>query len=162
MKLSDYEIKPLTLHSLLEMGLKDPSLTYQQKLGISNEVLADYYKVAAQLLEEKNWKDATDAFLFLTFLNPSFYEFWMGIGIAQQSQQKYDKALIAYIMAEAIEPKSPLPSANLFQCHLALGEQERAELDWHQAIDLCGDQSEFSKLTHDLRHHPFAIQKKLK
>lgn len=162
MKLKKYEIKLPSLFSLLETSIKDPNLTYQERLNISDEVLADYYRVAAQLLEEKNWKDASDAFLFLIFLNPFFYEFWLGIGIAQQAQHLYDKALIAYIMAESIEPQNPIPQANRFQCHFALGEYEQAERSWHKAMENCRhDEISFSMLKHDLRHHPFALQKKL-
>src|SRR5262245_15406726 len=93
----------------------------QRMLGVSDAVLQSYYEAAAELLSEQKWADASDAFTFLAFLNPSIANFWVGLGIADQWQEKYEGAALSYLMAQALDPSNPIPYSNACQCNLALG-----------------------------------------
>jgi len=120
--------------------------TPQELFGVTKPVLEKYYKSALSFLSDKKWGNARDAFMFLTFLNPYVHEFWVGLGIAEQSQSHFDKALQAYTLAEATDPEDPIPIANSFQCILALGEKEYAQYTLNKALKRCGEKEEFSSL----------------
>lgn len=109
----------------------------QQFFGISREVLERYYGISNRFLEEQKWEHARDAFLFLIFLNPCIHNFWIGLGVAEQSQQHFEQALLAYMMAETTDPNDPVVYANSFQCHLALGSRRAAMQAYQMALDCC-------------------------
>jgi tetratricopeptide (TPR) repeat protein len=74
----------------------------QELLNVNEETLTLYYQAAAQLLEEEKWDEAAEAFVFLTFLNPTYQNFWLGLGIAQQGQSKFQEAIESYLVAYAL------------------------------------------------------------
>lgn len=138
-----YEVMEQRVHQ----SSKNPEeTTPQELLGINQMVLEKYYKSAISFLSDRKWENARDAFTFLTFLNPYVHEFWVGLGIAEQSQSCFDKALQAYTLAEATDPEDPIPIANSFQCILALGENEYAQYTLEKALKRCGEKEEFSSL----------------
>jgi type III secretion system low calcium response chaperone LcrH/SycD len=118
----------------------------QAAFGVSDKTLERYYQAAAKLLEQHRWQDARDAFTFLTFLNAFVYNFWLGLGVSEQSMESYDRALIAYAMAELLDPQNPVPNANGFQCAIGLKNKELAEEFWKKAVEKCQDKEEWSAL----------------
>lgn len=125
----------------------------QKQFKVTDQMLNRYYSVAAEILEQKNWKDAGDAFLFLTFLNPGYQSFWIGFGIANQAQGEFEAAVMAYFMAEAIDPSNPVVHANAYQCYKALGEQDLAEWSYEKAIEACGDKLEYAALKSQVKQY---------
>lgn len=152
--IKEYTIKPEHLVDYITKKSDEVTspedATGQKMLGISDEVLNVYYKTAWKFLEEGNWADARDAFLFLVFLNPFVHDFWTCLGIAEQSQSKFNEALVAYTMAEATNPDNPVPIANAFQCSSALGEEVYAKYALEKAIEKCGDLPEHKDLKEKL------------
>lgn len=131
----------------------------QAALAVSDEVLERYYQAAAYLLEQRRWEDARDAFKFLTFLNPTVYNFWVGLGCAEQSMGHYDAAIVSYEMAKLTNPENPVPFANSYQCAIANGStREFAELCWQEAIALCADKPEWNDLKTSLEKMHQEIQ----
>lgn len=118
----------------------------QQQLGLSDQLLTIYYSAASEFLAEKNWNDARDAFLFLTFINPSYQNFWLGLGITEQSQAEFHAAIAAYTMAEALNPENPQVLANLLQCHLAVGNKDFAENIYNRLLDICAEKPEYTEI----------------
>lgn len=118
----------------------------QQQFNLSDELLAKYYEAATEFLEEKNWSEARDAFLFLAFLNPTYQNFWLGLGISEQTQAEFPSALAAYVMAEALDPENPVVHANAFQCHVAVGNHDLAERSYQRALEICGDKPEYAEV----------------
>lgn len=128
----------------------------QQLFGVSSEVLERYYGIANRLLEERQWENSRDAFLFLLFMNPCVHNFWIGLGVAEQSQQHFEQALLAYLMAETTDPNDPVVHANSFQCHLALGNRKAAMQSFQMALDCCDSSpggEEFKTKIIDLHRH---------
>jgi type III secretion system low calcium response chaperone LcrH/SycD len=153
--IENYEISFDNLEKMFKVSFMEESAEkehglFQDALNISEEVLEEYYKAAYRLIEEKRWEDASDAFLFLTFINPNIYNFWIGLGISMQSQGAYDRALPAYAMAQQIDPEIPISYANAFQCCVALKEKECAENLWKAAIECCGENEEWTALKKNL------------
>lgn len=148
--INDFLIKAHRLRKIFDVDFFTAASTKgnaaQQLLGVSNEMLDRYYASAMKLLDQKQWEQARDAFLFLTFLNPCVHSFWMALGIAEQWQKHYESALLAYSMAEATDPNNPSVHANAFQCSLAIGEKEAAARFHQKALDCCGEEEEFAGL----------------
>lgn len=131
--------------------LQDPDFNPQvtppcDQMEIPSEVLELYYKAACLYLHEKKWFEARESFIFLTFLNPSIYVYWTGLGIANQSLEKYDDALDAYLMAQSLSSENPVPYANAYQCYKARNEEELAASALDKAIALCSEKEEFAEL----------------
>lgn len=149
-KIEDYKLKLDQIDQIFNSDVEEkqaPSYDAMQKLfGISNEVLQKYYTVAVSFLEEKRWEDARDAFLFLTFLNSGIHNIWLGLGIAEQSLNQFETAIVAYLMAEATQPTDPVPHANTYQCLMALGNKELAEESYTKALECCGEAPEHADL----------------
>lgn len=148
-KIDEFKISRTNLADLFDES-GQPQKNVQEVLGISDAILEKYYESASNLLSEKHWTDAVDAFLFLTFVSPFVQNFWIGLGIAEQSTSEYDKAITAYLIAEALNPENPVPVANAFQCFLALGEKNGAAQCWSKAVELCGDKAEWKELKQNL------------
>lgn len=148
--INDYLIKTHKLNKIFDVDFFTNAAkkgnASQQLLGISDEVLEKYYEAATALLQQKKWDEARDAFLFLTFLNPTIHNFWMGLGISEQWQHRYDSALLAYSMAESTDPQDPAVFANEFQCNMATGAKEAAAASLKKALDICGENDDFANL----------------
>lgn len=163
--IEDYQLKVDELKLLLESNswesfAKNPN-GMQEILGITHDVLSRYFTVANHFLEEQNWINARDAFLFLTFLNPSIHTFWMGLGIAEQSQGQFEPALVAYLMGEVTDPNDPMVHANAYQCHEALGNRVMAIRSFQIALDSCDSREGYSALKDKLLNYrkQLAMQK---
>ncbi len=137
--------------SLKELMQKENGI--QQLLEISDEVLDLYYKAALHLLDEKRWKDASDAFLFLVLLNPFVHNYWIGAGIAEQSLGNFEQAIQYYVLSQASDSTDPISYAHAFQCCLALDETETAQKFLEEALECCGDKAEFSALKNNLNSY---------
>lgn len=160
-KWEEYQIDVDHFYEVMQQKTQHPkgeenNETPQQMFGVTTPVLDRYYRTALKFLENKNWENARDAFMFLTFLNPYVHDFWVGLGIAEQSQSHFDKALQAYTLAEATDPEDPIPIANAFQCILALGEKDYAQYTLDKALARCGDNEVFAGLKSQLLQHKVA------
>jgi type III secretion system low calcium response chaperone LcrH/SycD len=123
---------------------------FQQAFSISDDLIQIYYSAACKLMIEKRWEDAVDAFTFLTFISPYTHNFWMGLGMSNQSLEKYEEARNAYLMAQAIDFSDPYSHANSFQCSAALNDKEAANEMLNFALEACGDKEEYSELKKNL------------
>ena len=160
--LEDYRIKTDKLvkigeENFLESFLSKPN-GLQELFGLSDEVLNVYYNAALQMLEEKRWNDAADAFLFLSTLNPGVQSYWIGAGIAEQSQNNFGDALQYYVVAESIDPHDPVLHANAFQCNLALDDMETAKIFYFQALECCGEKEEHAAIKAKLEAYRLQLQ----
>ena len=142
-----YEIDWGSVSSLELVGIGVEENVYpQQQYKVTDEVLKNYFTAATELFHENNYGDARDAFTFLTFLNPSYSEFWIGLGLAEQSFEKYESASVAYQVAEMLDPKDPIIHANLYTCFSELNQLGLAEQSFHKCVEACGDNPEFSDI----------------
>ncbi len=95
---------PLLLEKYVEEGR-----TFQDILGYSNEAMDRFYQIARSLLDSKKLKEASDAFLFLTTLNPHIPTYWLGLGMCEHLHEEYQRGLVAYGMASVSDREDPLP-----------------------------------------------------
>jgi type III secretion system low calcium response chaperone LcrH/SycD len=132
---------------------KDPKVFPQELLNVSDETLSKYYESANELFVEKNFADAQDAFMFLTFLNPLYPTFWMGFGASAQSQGDFSTAVMAYQALEFLQPDKPDAYANVYQCYTALGDQQNADNYYNKFIEACGNNPEYEQLKQQIEQY---------
>lgn len=136
----NYKIDFQHLYRLGEIGLitvASKPKGIQELLCLSDEALELYFQASSMLLKEKKFKEAADAFLTLCLINSLVSGYWVGLGIAKQSEAHYEEALECYAMAEILAPSDPVPPANAMQCYLALGQTQMAKENLEQALELC-------------------------
>ncbi len=93
--------------------LKDPELfgkamneeqTLQEIMGWETETVLDMYDAAVRLAGNNRYEDASDAFFFLTTINPNIPSFWIGFGTCMKYLGKIDDAMMAYKMSIIFAP----------------------------------------------------------
>lgn len=121
------------LQSQLEQGT-----SVQELLQFSTQTMDQFYQIACNLYESKEYKDAADAFLFLVTVDPTHYDYWIGLGAATQRLQEYEMAIDAYEMAAICQLENPIPYFHLAKCLFAIHDRDSAL----KAIDLALEYSQ--------------------
>lgn len=73
-------------------------------LGFSEESIDKFYEVAHQLIAQKRFKEAKDAFFFLVTVAPQISECWLGLGLAYGQCKETEGAIQSYLRAIALSP----------------------------------------------------------
>jgi type III secretion system low calcium response chaperone LcrH/SycD len=124
--------------------LKDPAIIqrfidedqcFQDVVGFEQEVMDEFYRVAHRIFQEGRYYEAADAFVFLTTLNPYVYEYWLGLGMAEQLTEDYPSSLTAYAMAIANDDSNPLPYYHSAHCYYQMDDKEKALASLELAIE---------------------------
>ncbi|MBA3958204.1 MAG: tetratricopeptide repeat protein [Parachlamydiaceae bacterium] len=110
------------------------------------EILDKFYDAGLTLVEQKRWVDAKDVFSLLAFLVPQSQAFWMGLGLVEQSMGNFQQALVGYLVAYALDAEDPPVNANIYQCLVALGNKEGAEVFFKSTIECCDKREGFEDL----------------
>jgi len=111
-----------------------------------NSSLESYYHTARSVFEEERYKDAADAFLLLTFLNPSSHSFWMGLASSEQMASRANDALKAYAMAALLDVTDPYPHFYSAQCYADLADRENMLDSLALSIEIAKEQDEHAVL----------------
>lgn len=119
--------------------------TLQDIIGYSHETMEKFYRAARGLFEQKRFREAADAFVFLTTVNPCVHNYWVALGMSEQSTEEYEAALLAYSMAMVTDPADPLPYYHAALCTYLLGDRESALTALDRAISVA-DRAEHEPL----------------
>jgi type III secretion system low calcium response chaperone LcrH/SycD len=120
--------------------------TFQEILGYNLETMEKFYTAACNLFQKQEYRQAADAFIFLSTLNPFVPTYWLGLGMSQQLDEEYRTALLAYGMAILTDVQNPLPHYHSGFCYRMLGEYENAKTSLDLAITTCNDFQEYGWL----------------
>jgi tetratricopeptide (TPR) repeat protein len=93
----------------------------QDVLGLSPERLGKLFEQAVQLLQQHHYDDAIRAFQFLTKVNPYVCDFWLGLGICQQSNGDSKDALESFLVAQTMDAERLELYPAAVDCCLELG-----------------------------------------
>ncbi len=137
---------PLYLKSALERG--EPLF---QILGFTQNCMNDFYTSASSLYYKQDYSKASDAFYFLTTLNPNHPHYWLGLGLSEQQNGETHAALMAYSMATLHDPKNPIPYYQSAHCYLELNDRESALSSLELALS-------FSDSYPDIKARIFALK----
>jgi len=131
--------------------------SFQEILHINDEEMHRYYSTASHFFYSQQYQKASDAFTFLTTLNPNVYEYWLGLGMAEHRLEEYNGALLAYGMAVIACPPSPLPHFYKAHCYSSLGESASALASLKVSLRFMGSRTEYD----ELRKKALILQEKL-
>lgn len=120
--------------------------TPQELIGFSQETMAKFYGAAYHLFENRHYKEAADAFLFLVTLNAYNHDYWLGLGMASQMSGDFDLAVDAYEMAAICNMDNPVPYFYLAKCLFAMHDRSSALQAIELAIEYSTDNPEFAEL----------------
>lgn len=149
------ELEEFKLSKEMIEKLKDPDYlrkqlaegkSFQEIFKYTENAMALFYKTAYTLFQNQSYKEASDAFFFLTNLNPYISTYWLGLGMSEHLNNEYDAALIAYGMVSVIDPKNPLPHYHAASCYRALNDIENALASYDLAIACANESSEHAAL----------------
>lgn len=119
---------------------------FQDLLGFSSETMEKFYQKAHTLYCSQNYQAASEAFTFLTTLDSTVHNYWLGLGMSEHRLEEYHGALIAYAMAILTEPTNPLAYYHSAGCYKAVIDDENALVSIEKAISQCGDKEEYQSL----------------
>ncbi len=132
---------PASLKKQIEEGK-----TFQEIFGFNVVSMEKFYQAACRLFEQQQYEEASDAFLFLTTLNPRVHNYWLGLGMSEQLNGEHDAALIAYNVAISTDTKDPLPHYHSAGCYDVLHDKERALSCIELALSRAGDHPEYAHI----------------
>lgn len=118
----------------------------QEIFDYDEKTMHAFYEVAYGLFQKQAYKEAADAFFFLSNLNPYIPTFWLGLGMSEHLNHHYDSAIMAYNMAILTDPTNPLPHYHAAACYLAVKDASNALASYDLAIQICGDNPSHSSL----------------
>lgn len=132
--------------------------TFQDLLGYTEESMEKLYKAAYGLFQQRKYRECTDAFTFLTTVNPFIHNYWLGLGMSEQMIEDYEAALIAYAMATMTNLKSPVAHYHSASCYWLLGDTSSALT----ALDLAVERAEAEEQYADYLQAAEALRTKMK
>lgn len=120
--------------------------TAQEILGFKDEALAKFCEAGYRLFENRRYKDAANAFLFLVTLNPHQNDYWIGLGMSAQMLGDFESAINAYEMAAICDIENPIPYFYLAKCLFAIHDRDSALQAFDLAIEYAADITEFQDI----------------
>lgn len=115
-------------------------------IQISDRLCRRLYQVAFHLFEEKNYKDAYNAFIFLSAIDPNCSQYWLGLGMSAQMCHDYETAIDAYELTACMEIDNPVPYFYLSKCLFAIHERENSLHALDLAIEVAGEVEDYQEL----------------
>lgn len=116
--------------------------SFQQIFGYSVEAMDKFYSAAWNLFQRQLYDESSNAFFFLTTLNPRVHLYWLGLAMSEQLKEEYHEALMAYTMAVMTDGENPLPHYHSAACYYALQDIQNAKVSLELALKCCGDHPE--------------------
>lgn len=113
---------------------EDIFLPLQDEIGFSQKTYAQFFDAGRDLYEQKLFKQAADVFFLLSFINHSYYNVWLMLGLSEQKCGNFDSALKAYAMATITNIDTPESFLRAADCCLEMGDQNEAKLYVEEAL----------------------------
>lgn len=146
----NYHISPEILRQLSDKNWVQKQLSegnsVQKMMGFNDETMNQFYATACKIFENKNYDDASKAFLFLVTINPYHYDYWLGLGAATQHCHDYEAAVDAYEMAAICQLDNPIPYFHLANCLFAMHDRDSALKAIEMVLEYSNDNADFSDL----------------
>ncbi len=129
----------------------DKGQTYQQILEFSDDAILGFYAAAQELLNQKRYGDASDAFFFLSQLAPQVKAFWLGMARSERLNHRIEEAIGLYLCVIAMEEADKSVYMECVRCCLSVGKTEEALQILDMALGYAAEHSDdiASKDLHD-------------
>lgn len=118
----------------------------QEILHFSYEIMDQFYIHACEFLKEKEIGRSLSAFIFLTFLNPTHYTYWLGLGSSLQLNGEYEEAIEAFELAALCESNHPIPYFYLAKCFFSIHDRVHALQALELALEYSDNNDAFEEI----------------
>lgn len=135
--------------------------TLQQIAHVSDETLEKMYQAAKWIYNDKQFKQAAEAFGFLTILNPTRYAFWLGLGNAEFFNKQYEAALLAYAFCCEVNPEDPTCHLFSCRCYEQINEMDNAVNALDLALFVIADKPDHADLKVKIEAEKKRLSKKI-
>jgi tetratricopeptide (TPR) repeat protein len=124
--------------------LNDPEFSFsdldrtrplQELYGLPWPFMDRAYQTANSLLQEKRYDEAECLYMFLCYLHPGVFEYWISSATCKQELGKLEEALKAYEMSLLWEPTNPLVFFQIASCYY----QGKEKICCMKALNMCID-----------------------
>ena len=112
--------------------------------GMTKDEMEAVYNVAYNTYNSGNYQKAHQIFQFLCQFYHIEKKYWMGLGSCRQMLKKYVDAIDAYSYAMLLDVNDPRPPLQAADCHIALGNKDKAISALTAAIEWSGSQSKYA------------------
>lgn len=130
-------------------------------LGFSPNTLAQFYRSAHHLFEEHHYQESSKAFLFLATMDPTNFDYWLGLGMSVQMCGDYEGGIDAYEMAAFLNVENPVSYFYLSKCFFAMHDRGNAKQALEMAIENAGEDPEYAALKHQAQAALALIEQEL-
>lgn len=139
-------VNPIALDTDKLKAFLDRGGILSELLDINEEELESIYAVAYNFYQSNRYDDAKQLFQLLCTYNHYESKYFLGLGAIHQAEGDYEEAANIYSAAVDIDVNNPLFPFHAGECHLALGDLERAESGFYAASLRSGDLPDFKEL----------------
>lgn len=101
--------------------------SFQALFGISDQTIEHFYQAGVRYYQTGHFKEASDIFYVMSFLNPYLFNVWLSLGLAEEQAHHYPKALEAFAMAAIVDMTSVIPHIHAAHCYIQLGDHTAAK-----------------------------------
>ncbi|WP_236631464.1 SycD/LcrH family type III secretion system chaperone [Endozoicomonas numazuensis] len=115
--------------------------TFKDLKNMSDDAMEAIYSVAYNLYQGGKYEEAQKVFQFLCFYDHFNRKYFMGLGACQQMMKEYDNAIEIFTFATVLDSDDPRPMIYIADCHLAMGDKEKAKMSYETAIEWAGSAS---------------------
>ena len=101
--------------------------------------LENIYEKAQEAYLQQNFDDSSNICFFLTIVEPSHSEFWMGLGLSEHMRGNFELAAYAFASAMDVSKEDLSPAIFAAKSLLSLGQKDGAKVLLGKAIDHAGN-----------------------
>ncbi|MDP0561005.1 MAG: SycD/LcrH family type III secretion system chaperone [Candidatus Endonucleobacter sp. (ex Gigantidas childressi)] len=117
--------------------------TFKSLKNISEESMEAIYSIAHSLYQSSKYDESLKIFQFLCFYDHFNKKYFMGLGACLQVLKNFKGALEIFSLANVLDSDDPRPLVYIGDCHLALGDDEKAKHSYSTAIEWAGNNPEY-------------------
>ncbi len=136
------ELSEKELAVLADDFLKGETQLWELK-GMTREDVEAIYTIGYTMYANGRYKDASNVFLVLTFLDSMNGMYWKALAASRQMTKEFQLALTAYLMALSLDPQDVTLLMHIAECFMSLEEPVEAENMFNRAIQVFGDEPSY-------------------
>ena len=138
------EVQESQINMLVDVFANNKSM--QDVLKISDDKLTLFYQYASSLFRSGKYKEALEVFQFLTTVDPSHVDYFLGVAICYHRLKDYMQAYSYYIFCSELDWNDPLPLFYAYDCLHQFNDIDGCRLLLERVIERSLDQPKYDKI----------------
>ena len=118
--------------------------TFKDLKDMSDDAMEAIYSVAYNLYQGGKYDEAQKVFQFLCFYDHFNRKYFLGLGACQQMMKQYEQAIEIFTFATVLDADDPRPMLYIGDCHLGMGDKEKAKGCYETVIEWGAGQAAYA------------------